>query len=244
MGVKSMDVNRAQGIAPVSNNAGGGAGQDHPHKEQPEEHAEDANGEAGAFEIDGLAAEITPAAQRVLDSLAAEIEPLRRQLDMAREREQNLREDLARHDFLPVPGRREFIRELNHVLNHLNDLAVMPSLAVLHVANAEELRRTQGRAALDRYLTYIAGSISRVLQPTDVLGNLGGNDFAVILLGAGVQLARERADGIAKTLGKSLFNEQGAAIAPVIHTGVAELSAGTSAEAAISAADRDLLANS
>jgi len=238
-----MDVNRAQGIAPVSNNAGGGAGQDHPHKDQPDEQTDDANGEAGAFEIDGLAAEITPAAQRILDSLAAEIEPLRRQLAMAREREQNLREDLAKHDFLPVPGRREFIRELNHVLNHLNDLAVMPSLAVLHLANADDVRCAHGRGTLDRYLTYVADSISRVLQPTEVLGNLGGNDFAVILLGAGAQLARERAAGIVSTLGKSPFNEQGIAIVPDIHAGVAELSVGTSAEAAINAADRDLLSH-
>ena len=238
-----MDVNRAQGIAPVSNHTGGNAGQDHPHKDQPDEFEDKGNGEAGAFEIDGLAAEITPAAQRVLDSLAAEIEPLRRQLDMARERERNLREDLARHDFLPVPGRREFVRELNHVLNHLGDLEVIPSLAVLHVVNADDVRRTHGRAALDRYLTHIADAVSRILQPTDVLGNLGGNDFAVILLGAGAQLARERVAGIVNTLGKSSFNEQGTVVEPDIVSGVAELSVGASAEAVIRAGDSNLLAN-
>lgn len=238
-----MDVNRAQGIAPVQNQSGGNAGREH-HEEHREEGAEDERArEQGAFEIDGLAAEITPAAQQVLDSLAAEIEPLRRQLEMAREREQNLREDLARHAFLPVPGRREFIRELHHVLNHLGDLAAMPSIALLHVSNAEEVRRRHGRDALDRYLAHIANGISRTLQPTDVLGSLGGNDFAMILLGAGAQMARDRAAGIVKSVAATPFAEAGETIAPKVVTGIAELSAGSSSEASIRAADRDLLRN-
>jgi GGDEF domain-containing protein len=237
----SMDVNRAHGIAPVANNTGGSGGREHPQKEQPAvlPEADDGSGETDAFEINGLAAEITPSAQRVLDSLAAEIEPLRRQLELAKVREQNLRKDLARHSFLPVPGRREFIRELNHVLNHLGELTSMPSLVLLHVSNADEVRRKYGRDALDRMLIHVADAVSRTLQPTDILSNLDGNDFAVILLGAGSQLARERAAGIVATLAKTPFNEQGMAITPVIMSGTAELSAGVSAEAAIRAADRN-----
>lgn len=238
-----MDVNRTQGIAPVGGNPGGNAGRDHPAKDHSDEFQEEAANETDAFEIDGLAAEITPAAQEVLNRLAAEIEPLRRQLEMSREREQNLREDLARHAFLPVPGRREFIRELNHVLNHLRDLAVMPSVALLHVANAEEVRRTFGRDALDRYLTHVANAVSRTLQPNDVLGSLGGSDFALILLGADASRARERMTGIINTLSAAPFHDQGQTVSLKLSSGVAELSAGTTAEAALHYADRNLLAN-
>lgn len=238
-----MDVNRTQGIAPVGSNPGGNAGRDHPAKDHSDEFQEEAANEPDAFEIDGLAAEITPAAQEVLNRLAAEIEPLRRQLEMSREREQNLREDLARHAFLPVPGRREFIRELNHVLNHLGDLAVMPSVALLHVANAEEVRRTFGRNALDRYLTHVANAVSRTLQPNDVLGSLGGSDFALILLGAGASRARERMTGIVNSLSAAPFHDQGRTVSLKLSSGVAELSAGTTAEAALHYADRNLLAN-
>lgn len=236
-----MDVNRAQGIAPVQNQSGGNAGREHPAEDQSDGSEEERPHAGSAFEVAGLAAEITPAAQQVLESLAAEIEPLRRQLEMAREREQNLREDLAKHAFLPVPGRREFIRELNHVLNHLGDLAAMPSLAVMYVANTEDVRRKHGRDALDRYLVHVARNISRTLQPTDVLGSLGGSDFAVILLGAGVQLARERAAGIVKSVAAAPFSESGETITPRIVAGIAELSTGSPADAAIRQADRDLL---
>ena len=238
-----MDVNRTQGIAPVGGNTGGNAGRDHPAKDHSDEPHDETANDPGAFEIDGLAAEITPAAQEVLNRLAAEIEPLRRQLEMSREREQNLREDLARHAYLPVPGRREFIRELNHVLNHLGDLAVMPSVASLHVANAEEVRRKFGRGTLDRYLIHVANAISRTLHPNDVLGSLGGSDFALILLGADASEARERMAGIVNSLSASPFRDQGRTISLKLLKGVAELSAGTTAEAALHYADRNLLAN-
>ena len=236
----SMDVNRAQGIASIANNAGGG-GRDPHHKEHPDELPEEeaAVEDSEAFEIDGLMAEITPSAQIILDNLAAEIEPLRRQLEMAREREQNLREDLARHSFLPIPGRREFIRELNHVLNHLGDLTSMPSLGLLHVANGDEVRRTYGRDTLDRLLVHVAEAVNRTLQPTDILGSLGGNDFAVILLGAGAVMARERIDGIVQSVSKMPIHEQGVPISPVLRASTAELSAGATAEASIKAADRN-----
>jgi GGDEF domain-containing protein len=91
---------------------------------------------------------------------------------------------------------------------------------------------------LDRLLIHVAEAISRNLQPTDILGNLGGNDFAVILLGAGAQLARERVAGMVETLARMPLNEQGVAITPVLLGSSAELTAGATAEASIRNADR------
>ncbi len=241
-GVMSMDVNRAQGISPTANNAGK-SGREYPSKEKNEqgepEDVEDVL--VDAFEIDGLAAEITPSVQRALDRLAAEIEPLRRQLVMAKEREQNLRDDLARHAFLPIPGRREFLRELNHVLNHLNDLNMMPCVALVNILNADEVRRTRGRDALDRMLVHASNIISNAMQPTDVLGNLGGSDFALILLGADVNMARPRVAAILEKLRAVPLHDAGGSITIEVNVGIAALSQGSSAEASINAADRDMV---
>lgn len=241
MGVMSMDVNRAQGISPTANNNKGG--RDYPSKEKTEEGEPEGVDDVlvDAFEIDGLMAEITPSAQRVLDSLAAEIEPLRRQLVMAKEREQNLREDLARHAFLPIPGRREVLRELNHVLNHLNDLSMMPCVALVHIANADEVRRTRGRDVLDRLLVHASNIMSNAIQPTDVLGNLGGSDFALILLGADLNMARPRMAEILEKLRKVPLHDAGGSITIEANVGIVALSHGSSAEASINAADRDMV---
>ncbi len=242
MGVMSMDVNRAQGIAPTANKDGKSR-REYPSKEKTEQvEPEDVDDVlVDAFEIDGLAAEITPSAQRVLDSLAAEIEPLRRQLALAKEREQNLRDDLARHVFLPIPGRREFLRELNHVLNHLNDLNMMPCLALIHISNADEVRRTRGRDTLDRLLIHVANVISNAIEPTDVLGNLGGNDFALILLGADVEMARPRMAAIVEKLKAVPLHDAGGSITIEAKVGIAALSRGSSAEAVLNAADREMI---
>lgn len=240
-----MDVNRAQAISTVKNNAQGKSGQENADKDGSEDQ-NDGNAhhayEAGdAVQIGGLAGEITPAVQKLLDQLASEIEPLRAQLKLAKEREDKLRQDLAAHAFLPVPGRREFLRELNHVLNHLNDLNVMPSVVILHIANANQVRKSEGRNTLDRYLAHVADTINQLLDTTEVLGNLGGDDFALIFL-ADVELdARERAAQIAKRLEETQMPSHLHQEPPKVLFGVAELGRGDSAEAVIASADSDLL---
>lgn len=234
-----MDVNRAQGIAALANNGGGGKGQ-YQNGQDSRANGGDTHGydHGEAIDLGGLAGEITPAVQDLLDRLASEIEPLRAELRLVREHEQQMREEMARHTFLPVPGRREFMRHLNHVLNHIKDLTVPPSLGLLHIRSADEIRRRYGRGALDRALIDAANRIDERLGPNDVLGNLGGNDFAVILLGVEPVDARARMARIAGELGRS--GPAGATPVDVL-VGVAGVQPGMSAEAAIQAADKDLM---
>lgn len=237
-----MDVNRAQAVSTVANNSKGKEGREHADKNGSKDQEDD--DADNAFEIGGLAGEITPAVQQLLDQLGAEIEPLRAQLKLTREREDKLRQDLAKHAFLPVPGRREFLRELNHVLNHLNDLNVLPSVVILHIANANKVRKSEGRDTLDRYLAHVAVTVNQLLGTTEVLGNLGGDDFALILL-ADVELdARERAAQIAKRLEDTPMPSHPHLGPPKVLFGVAELERGNSAEAVIASADSDLLSSS
>lgn len=239
-----MDVNRAQAVSTVNNNAQGKNGREHADKDGSDddynENAHHAYEVGDAVEIGGLAGEITPAVQQLLDQLGAELEPLRAQLKLAREREDKLRQDLAKHAFLPVPGRREFFRELNHVLNHLNDLTILPSLVMIHIANAGDIRRNQGRDMLDRYLVHVASTIDRLLQPTEVLGNLGGDDFALILLAENEEHALDRATQIAKRIQETPLPGYAEIVPPQVSVGVAELVRGASAEAVVIAADKDM----
>lgn len=240
-----MDVSRAQAVSTVANNTKGKDGREHADKDGSKDQDDDNAHEADdAFEIGGLAGEITPAVQQLLDRLGAEVEPLRAQLKLAREREDKLRQDLAKHAFLPVPGRREFLRELNHVLNHLDDLNVLPSLAILHIVNANRVRKSEGRETLDRYLAHVAATINQLLDTTEVLGNLGGDDFALILLADGELEARERAAQIAKRLEETPMPSHPHLGPPKVMVGVVELQRGASAESVIASADSDLLTSS
>lgn len=242
-----MDVNRAQALSTVANNKQGNNGREHADKDGSKDDSDNAHHryeDDDAVEVGGLAGDITPAVQQLLDQLGAEVEPLRAQLKLAREREDKLRQDLAKHAFLPVPGRREFFRELNHVLNHLNDLNILPSLVIFHIANANKVRKSEGRETLDRYLAHVAVTVDQLLDTTEVLGNLGGDDFALILLADGELDARERATQIAKRLEETPMPSHAHLGPPRVLVGVAELVRGASAEAVMAAADSDLLKSS
>ena len=231
-----MDVNRAQTIAALNSYTGGN--QQHHQNDGKQRDKRPPDEAEPIVEVDGVAADVTPAVQAMLDNLAAELEPLRAQLLLAEERERQLRDDLAQHAFLPVPGRREFLRELNHVLNHLDDLTDPPHLALLHVADADEVRTKWGRRALDRYLVAMSDEITRRKLPTDVLGNLGGNDFALIMLDDTGSLSDIRLNGIVESLSQMTIALGDGDVQPVIRAGLAEIRPGMATEALIEAADR------
>jgi len=246
-----MDVNRADAVTPVG--TGGGPKQERKRDSEDEKH--DKNGKteqpqpahspwAGteAFAVDGmLAAGMTPEIQKIVDGLVRQIEPLRAEVERARGREAHFKELAEKHSFLPVPGRREFLRELAHVLNNMDHLTLPPNLVVLHVANADALRRRDGRQALDGLLNHVCQVLDRMLHPTDVVGSLGGNDFGVILLVGNAESARAKAREMADAIGNAPFAGGGGDFPIEAVAGVATLASALSAEAAMAAADRALV---
>ncbi|MDA0998633.1 MAG: diguanylate cyclase [Proteobacteria bacterium] len=241
-----MEVNRPDAVVPTGQYSGGGQQGGKGQKNQADGGAEgsppDPHG-GGSVAVDGLAAEITPAAQAAFDSLAGELEPLRHQLKLADEREARLKTDLAQHAFLPLPSRREFIRELSHVLTHIEQLTTAPSLVVMHVAGADVVRRRFGRGIYEKALLHVANAIRRAVHPTDAFGSLGGHDFGLILLVADPILARRKADRLVEILAGLPFQASGETIPLSLAFGIAALTAKLSPDAALAYADRDLMAH-
>ncbi|MDA0306878.1 MAG: diguanylate cyclase, partial [Proteobacteria bacterium] len=195
-------MNKANAINPL--------GHDGPKKERKpgsEEEKQEENKDAGgqeteespwagaeAFAVKGLlAGALSPETQKAFEGLARQLEPLRAELVRAKGREEHFRELAENHSFLPVPGRREFLRELTHVISHMEDFSPAPSLILLHITNADEIRRHAGRKALDEALIHVCTVIDQVIDPTDVVGSLGGNDLGVIQLVGGPDMTRIKA---------------------------------------------------
>jgi PleD family two-component response regulator len=246
-----MDVNRADAVTPVG--TGGGPKQERKRDSKDEKHDKDDKTDesqpaqspwAGteAFAVDGvLAAGMSPEIQKVIDGLTRQIEPLRAEVERARGREAHFKELAEKHSFLPVPGRREFLRELAHVLNNMQHLAPPPNLVVLHIANADELRRRDGRQGLDGLLSHVCHVLAGTLHPTDVVGSLGGNDFGIILLAGNGDRARAKARQMEDAIRNVAFTGAGGSFAVEAVAGLATLGSITTADAALAAADRDLV---
>ena len=244
-----MDVNKTNAISPVGSRGSKQERKRNPEEEQQENGRDSNGGGLGvspwqgteAFAIDGiLAGDLDPKVSQALESLASQIEPLRAEVELAQGREAHFRELSEKHSFLPLSGRREFFRELAHILSRMEDLN-SPALIVLHLVNGDDIRQRLGRSALDGALVHVAAVIDQSLLPTDAAGNLDGNDFGLVLLAGDLALARNRAQRLVDAITNQPFVWQSNAVTLQVVTGVAMLDGKTTPETALDAADRDLL---
>lgn len=238
-----MDVNKTQAITPLgSSGSKKGKNRDPGEEKQGEETADSPWEGTEAFAVDGLLADdLPPQIQKAIEELTLQIEPLRAEVERARGRESHFRELSEKHSFLPVPGRREFFREMAHVLSHMQG-PTPPGLIVLHLSNADDIRRRFGRDALDAMLIYVCDVIGRTLQPTDVLGSFGGNDLGVAVLVSDQEQIRQKADNLIDAITALPLSWQGHGVSMEVVAGVATLENLDTPEAALKAADADLIA--
>jgi diguanylate cyclase (GGDEF)-like protein len=243
-----MDVNKTHSISPVGQ---GGSKQEQKRdpKDDKQDNGADSSEESGAspwqdteaFAIGGLlAGNLDPKVSQALEGLASQIDPLRAEVELARGREAHFKEISEQHSFLPLAGRREFLRELTHILSHMAGLNA-PVLIVLHLVNGDEVRQRLGRDALDGALVHVAGIIDANLHPTDVAGNLGGNDFGLVLLAGDLELAGTRAQRLVDAINSQPFLWLSKAVPLQAVTGIAMLEGNMTPETAVKAADQSLL---
>jgi diguanylate cyclase (GGDEF)-like protein len=245
-----MDVNKTEAVTPVGS---GGPKKEEKRGADEEQQENGQDAEAGAsggspwegteaFAVGGLlAGALTPEVQKAFDSLARQIEPLRAEVEHAKGREAHFKELAEKHSFLPVPGRREFSRELTHVLSNKEHLTPPPSLVVLHLVNGDDIRRRLGRRALDAALIHVCAVIDANLHPTDVAGSLGGNDFALILLVANKELAHTKTQALIDAVKGQPFPWLEEIVSLEMVAGVATLEDVDTPENAIQAADKELI---
>ncbi len=242
-----MDVNKADAITPTVDTLGRhapgqqrnpGADAD-ASEDQPEEGWSDDD----AVDVHGLpTGALTPEAQRLIDSLAAQIEPMRRELEQAQARAEHLNQLATIDPALGLPNRREFNRELQHVIDHMASLSPAPALVLIHVADGGRLRRRLGLDAADAAMRHVAELIGEVIHPTDTQGRVGAFDLGVILLNGDGENVALRLESIRRRVANNPLELSGRQVKLAIETGAAVLGPGQQAAQAIAAADRALLA--
>jgi len=241
-----MDINRTYSISTIG--SGGSKKEQKPNTENNRKQ----NGknsdyspceETEAFAVDGLlAGELEPKVGEALERLARQLEPLRTQVELARSREAHFKEISEQHSFLPLLGRREFFRELSLTLSHMEGLNAA-ALIVLHLVNGDYIRQRLGRDALDGALRHVAAIIISNLQSTDVVGNMGGNDFGLILLVEDMKLAENRGQRLVKNISGQPFLWGAERVDFEVVIGIAMLENNLTLETILSLADQTLLHN-
>lgn len=240
-----MDVNETNAISPLSPSTAG-SGRREPEQRRGgggAEHEDRRWADADTVSVMGIPDQmLTPEVRAALDTLIAERERLRQALVWSHERQAKLEKAANDHTFLPVRNRPAFVHELGNLLAHGAQLPIPGSVLVLHLVNGEEIRRRLGRKVLDAALTHVCQVLAAALHPTDVVANVGGNDFAVILLVANQADADEKARALVEAVHARPFRWADADVIPELAAAARELTPGADPEDVLDDVDHDLMA--
>lgn len=143
-------------------------------------------------------ADMTPAVQAAVQTLLAEIDDLRGEVGRLKARLIET-EGLADRDALtPLLNRRALIRELSRIRTFAQRYGSPASLVYFDLDDLKGVNDRFGHAAGDAAIKAVAERLLANVRESDIVGRMGGDEFAVILVqadhataeGKAVQLAR------------------------------------------------------
>jgi len=192
-----------------------------------------------AIAIGGIpAAELTPNVRRALETLMAEVEQLRTELEDARSRIGFLEKLVDEDPLVPVVNRRAFVRELTRMMAFAQRYGVPASIVYFDINGMKRINDTYGHAAGDAVLVTIAKVLLENVRTTDVVGRLGGDEMGVLLIQADQALADRKAGELATLIEERPTPWQGTSIHVTVACGAHAFVPGDTAGEIIEAADR------
>jgi diguanylate cyclase (GGDEF)-like protein len=181
--------------------------------------------------------DLTPQVQTALKTLMTEIDDLRVVVGRLNFR-LNEAHGLAVLDVLaPVLNRRAFLREIKRVAAFAQRYGSPASLVFFDLDGFKVVNDRFGHAAGDEALKAVAQRLQANVRETDIVGRIGGDEFAVLLVQADQATALSKADSLAAAISGTpvRFGEWSAPLH--ISYGVREIEAGADPEVALAEAD-------
>jgi diguanylate cyclase (GGDEF)-like protein/PAS domain S-box-containing protein len=134
-------------------------------------------------------------------------------------------QQLATVDFLTqLPNRGYFINRLEEELARLKRNAHAPSaLLMFDLDHFKSINDRYGHGTGDSALKHFAGVLKGELRKIDVGGRIGGEEFAVLLSGAGTRQALIFAERVQRHLANAALRQDGKPIALTVSIGITAL---------------------
>ena len=144
--------------------------------------------------------EMTPAVRGALQTLLTEIDDLRGEVARLKSKLVEA-ESLADRDALtPVLNRRAFMRELARVQTFSRRYSSPASLVYFDLDDFKSVNDRFGHAAGDAVLKAVAERLTGLVRDSDIVGRMGGDEFAVVLVQVTALTAQAKAEALARTL--------------------------------------------
>jgi diguanylate cyclase (GGDEF)-like protein len=181
--------------------------------------------------------DMTPAVQAAVQTLLGEIDDLRGEVGRLKARLAET-EGLADRDALtPLLNRRALIRELSRIRTFSQRYGASASLVYFDLDDLKGVNDRFGHAAGDAAIRAVADRLLANVRESDIVGRMGGDEFAVIL----VQADHATAEGKAAQLARAIEAEPlrfGDWSAPLhVSWGVREITPDAEPEALVAEAD-------
>lgn len=152
-------------------------------------------------------------------------------------------ERLANTDaLLPLPNRRAFLRELDHVLHRAARHNTPAAVLFIDLNGLKAINDCHGHQAGDAVLLHVASILKASLGAGDKVARIGGDEFGLILDGLDERAARAKADILVRTVADAPVDLGRAAVRVSVTAGVAMVRAGDAVETVLARADAAMYA--
>ena len=166
-----------------------------------------------------------------VESLHAQIRTLTERLETA--------EHLADHDVLtPLLNRRAFLREVQRAIAMARRYRAPACVIYFDLDGFKAINDRHGHAAGDAALIAVGERLLAAVREEDIVGRIGGDEFAVLLQRADLESAAHKAETLREAIAEALVTgPSGQAFKIAVTYGVREIGSADSAEQALAEAD-------
>lgn len=187
--------------------------------------------------------EFTPKVREALTALMGEMEDLRSELRAMRERLDQAEKNADRDQLLPLLNRRGFMRQVTRYISFADRYGTASSLIYFDLNQFKLINDAHGHAGGDAALLKFAQVLLANVRDTDIVGRVGGDEFAILLSHADQAQAHSKADQLAEQVRTSPAIWNGQPIPLSFAYGAFELRADDDPEAAMARADEAMYAH-
>jgi diguanylate cyclase (GGDEF)-like protein len=157
-------------------------------------------------------AEFTPKVRQAIMALMAEVDSLRRDLQVAETRIKTLEQTADQDTLTPLANRRAFVRELSRRMSFAERYGTPGAVLYFDVDGLKQINDTMGHAAGDAALLHVAQVLADNVRDTDTIGRLGGDEFGMILANADETQAAEKGQALARAIERAPLIWKGTAV--------------------------------
>lgn len=187
-------------------------------------------------------AELTPAVKGAVQTLLTEIDDLRGEVGRLKTRLAEAEEIADRDALTPLLNRRALVRELGRIRTFAQRYGSAASLVYFDLDDLKSVNDRFGHAAGDAALQAVAERLRANVRDSDIVGRMGGDEFAVILVQADQATAEAKASSLARAIEAEPLRF-GDWTAPLhVSFGVREISQDADPEAIVAQADAAMFA--